>query len=69
MEEMVVHIPSISCGHCLATIQREIGEIDGVSSVTGDVGTRMVTIRWTNPASWDTIRETLGDIGFPPEDA
>ena len=25
MEEKTVHIPSISCGHCIMTIQREVG--------------------------------------------
>lgn len=69
MEEMVVRIPAISCGHCVATIQRELGEIKGVASVTGDIGARMVTVRWTKPATLDIIRETLGDIGYPPEDA
>ena len=69
MEEMVVHIPTISCGHCVATIQRELGEVEGVAGVSGDIDTKMVTVRWTKPATRDIIRETLDDIGYPPEDA
>ncbi|MGD8600775.1 MAG: cation transporter, partial [Gemmatimonadota bacterium] len=33
MSTKTVNVPNISCGHCVMTIEREVGEIDGVSSV------------------------------------
>jgi copper chaperone CopZ len=36
VEEKTVQIPSISCGHCLMTIKREVAELEGVKSVEGD---------------------------------
>jgi copper chaperone CopZ len=67
MEEKSVHIPAISCGHCVMTIKREIGELEGVKSVDGDEKTKMVTFEWENPANWDKIADTLKEAGYPAE--
>ena len=66
MGERRFEVPKISCGHCTATIQRELGEVEGVTAVAADPETRMVTVRWQEPADWDEIREVLADIGYPP---
>jgi copper chaperone CopZ len=67
MSEKTVNIPDISCGHCLATVQREAKEVAGVSSVEGDVATKNVTIQWDAPASWEAIEAALKDAGYPPQ--
>ena len=67
MEEKTVHIPSISCGHCVMTIKREVGELEGIKSVEGDENTKMVTVKWGNPATWGKITDTLKEIGYPAE--
>lgn len=67
MTEKTVHIPDISCGHCLAAVKREAGEVAGVSSVEGDVASKMVTIKWEEPATWDQIAAALKDAGYPPQ--
>ncbi len=66
MENKTVKIPDMSCGHCLATIQREAGEIAGVRSVEGDVESKDVTITWEAPATWEAIAAQLKDAGYPP---
>lgn len=65
MEEKKVHVPDISCGHCVATITRELEEVEGVEHVDGDPATREVTVRWKAPATWETIKKTLAEIGYP----
>ena len=67
VEEKTVTVPKISCGHCVASITREVSELDGVSSVEGDADTREVTFRWSPPASWEGIRDLLADMGYLPE--
>ena len=67
MEEKTVNIPAISCGHCVMTINREVGELEGVKSVDGDEKTKMVTVEWENPATWDKIADTLKEAGYPAE--
>jgi len=68
MEEKTVRIPAISCGHCIMTIERELGELEGVSYVKGNAGTREVTVKWNAPMNWDTILETLDEIGYSPDE-
>jgi copper chaperone len=67
MTEKTVTIPKISCGHCVATIKRELGELPGVTVVDADPETKQVTINWQDPATWETIRATLEEIGYPPQ--
>lgn len=65
MEERTVDIPSISCGHCIMTIQREVGDLEGVEAVEGDPMNKEVTVTWDNPATWDIISATLKEVGYP----
>ena len=59
-------VPNISCHHCVMTIQRELGELDGVVSASGDVETKTVTVEWESPASWDSIKSLLAEINYAP---
>ena len=59
-------VPNISCGHCTNTIETEVGELDGVQSVSADVDSKQVTVEWTEPATWDDIESLLKEIEFPP---
>jgi len=67
MESKVVKVPSISCGHCANAIKREVGELDGVTSVSVDLDAKSVTVDWGEPASWDAIEGLLREINYPPE--
>jgi len=58
-------VPSISCGHCVNTIQMEIGEMEGVQSVTADAATKMVEITFDAPANEDAIKSLMAEINFP----
>jgi copper chaperone len=61
-------VPNISCGHCVMTIKREVGELEGVVSVNAEETSKMVTVEWNEPpASWEAIRGLLEEIGYPPE--
>ena len=67
MNTTTITVPNISCGHCTNTIEMEIGELQGVASVSADEATKRVTISWSDPATWTEINETLEEIGFPPQ--
>ena len=68
MEEKIVHIPTISCGHCAMTIKSKLGDIKGVVSVDGDPVSKKVPVRWESPLTWEEIGQTLKEIGFLPEE-
>lgn len=68
MAAKIFKIPNISCGHCVMTIEREVAELEGVTSVKAEENTKMVTVEWNEPpASWNSIRELLEEINYPPE--
>jgi copper chaperone CopZ len=67
MEKKKFQIPNITCNHCVMTIQNELSEKEGISSVSGDAGSKNVTVEWQPPASEDFIRKVLKEINYPAE--
>jgi len=67
MEKTKFTVPKISCGHCVMTIKKELGEIRGVSRVEGDQQKKEITVEWNQPASLEQIKSTLKEINFPAE--
>lgn len=66
MPSKTFEVPNISCGHCVMTIKNELGELAGVSQVQADQTTRMVTVEWDSPATWEQIKALLTEINYPP---
>ena len=67
MMTKTVDVPGISCGHCVMTIEREVGELDGVDSVKAEQASKRVTISWDPDATdWVVIEDTMKEINFPP---
>jgi copper ion binding protein len=67
MTTKTVKVPSISCGHCVATIEREVGELEGVSSVKAEQGSREVTVAWDpERTDWDAIETLMKEINYAP---
>jgi copper chaperone len=66
MPVKTVEVPNISCGHCVRAIENELGDMEGVRKVTASQETRLVTIEWEDPQSWDNIKATMQEINYPP---
>jgi copper chaperone CopZ len=50
------------------TIEREVGELTGVTSVKAEQATQIVTVNWNEPpATWEAIRSLLTEINYAPE--
>ncbi|MBI9074246.1 MAG: heavy-metal-associated domain-containing protein [Desulfatibacillum sp.] len=65
MEEKTFSVPKISCGHCVNAIKEELNEMDGVTSVDGDPGTKTIKVQWEAPATEESIRAMLKEINYP----
>lgn len=61
-------VPAISCDHCVRSIKNEVSEIAGVASVQADRETKVVTVQWDDPATWEKIKATLTEIDYPPQE-
>ena len=69
MQTKTFKVPNISCGHCVMAIQNEVGEMDGIVMVEADEKNKMVTVEWSTPASWESIKALLEEINYAPEAA
>lgn len=70
MATKTVSVPNITCGHCVATIERELSEIPGINRVVANVEKKLVTVEWDeDEASWPAVSGTLAEIGFPAAEA
>ena len=67
MQSKTIKIPNVGCNGCVNTIKSEVSELDGVQSVSGQVDTKMITVEWDTPASWEQIESTLVEIDYAPE--
>ena len=59
-------IPSISCHHCLMSIERELKFVDGATYVDGNIKAKTVLVELTDDAALDKARLTLTEIGYAP---
>ncbi len=66
MQTKTFKVPNISCGHCIHTVQSEVSELEGVKKVVASVDTKLVTVEWEAPQSWENIKALLTEINYPP---
>lgn len=66
METRTVEVPAIHCGNCTRTIENELSDLAGVTSVEADATSKQVTVAFGPPATWTRIEALLEEIGFPP---
>ena len=65
MQSKTVNVPDVNCGHCVHTIQNEVGELEGVTKVEASNETKTVTVEWQDPATWEEIKALLAEINYP----
>jgi copper chaperone len=63
MERMNLKIDGMSCGHCVARVEKALKRLDGVEVLRVEVGAADLLY---DPAKapWGRIRETLDDAGY-----
>jgi copper chaperone len=55
-------VPGISCGHCKAAIEGEVGKLEGVEGVDVDIDGKTVTV--DGGASEDAVRAAIDTAGY-----
>ena len=69
METKTFKVPNIGCDGCVKTIKNEVGQLSGVQRVEADKDSKVVTVSWDKPASWQEIEGKLVEIDYAPEGA
>jgi copper chaperone len=67
MEKQTLHIPNITCGHCVMSIKNELSGLEGVKMAVGDPESKRVTVEWEPPATIEGIKNTLKEMNYPAE--
>jgi copper chaperone CopZ len=65
MTTVTYSIPNISCGHCVHTIQNEVGDLVGVQTVVASLDGKQATITFDAPATEEQIKALLVSINYP----
>ena len=74
-ETINVSIAGMTCGHCVRSVQEELGALPGVTDVQVDLvagGTSQVTITSTGPLSDVDVSDAVTEAGYsiaPPSSA
>ena len=65
-----VNVSGMTCGHCVASVQEELSEIPGVTSVDVDLhegGLSPVTVHSTRELSPEQISAAVAEAGYTVE--
>lgn len=65
VKETVLSVPDISCEHCVNAINGALGVLPGVESVTTDIPTKSVHLRYDpSQVSLEKVEAALDDVGY-----
>lgn len=60
-------VSGMTCGHCVASVTRELASIAGVTDVTVDLvrgGDSVVSVRSDRPLETDLVRAAVTEAGY-----
>jgi copper chaperone len=57
-------VTGMTCGHCVASVSEEVGQIAGVSQVDVDLPTGTVTITAECPVDDAAVRAAVAEAGY-----
>ena len=63
--QLTLSSPEITCDHCIATIERTVGAVDGARFVRGDADARQFAIEVEHGAVLDAVAAALDVFGHP----
>jgi copper chaperone len=66
MDSVHYTVPNISCGHCVATIERVVSALPGVRRVSADVDSKRVEVDYEPPTTPDAIVAEMTEWDYPP---
>ena len=59
-------VPGMSCGHCTAAVERELGTVPGVEKVEADLDTKLVTVVGSSLRD-GALRAAIEEAGYEAE--
>ena len=66
MNKTVMHIPDISCGHCVAAVDAALRAVPGVADVTVDLESKVATVTAPAPVPRSELDAAVVAAGYTP---
>ncbi|MET9485924.1 cation transporter [Nocardia sp. NPDC006630] len=57
-------VTGMTCGHCAGSVQKEIGKIDGVTSVDVDLASGLVKVESAAPIADADVTAAVDEAGY-----
>lgn len=67
-EQITLHVPGMTCGHCQAAVETELGKVAGVSAVAVDLDTKLVVVDGAD-LSYPALVAAVDEAGFEVAEA
>lgn len=64
MTEVSYTVKGMTCGHCVASVTEEVGEIAGVHNVDVDLATGRLTVASDAPIPEEKIAAAVAEAGY-----
>lgn len=64
---ITLSVPGMTCGHCKASVETELGKVPGVASVSVDLDTKLVVVTGS-ALGRDALVAAVDEAGFDVAD-
>lgn len=62
-EQITFSVPGMTCGHCVAAVEGELGNLDAVAGASADLDTKIVTVTGTG-LDTDALIAAIDEAGY-----
>lgn len=57
-------VEGMSCGHCVARVEKALKMVDGVSAVEIDLSKKMVSVEMSQDLANELLRDVIDEAGY-----
>ncbi len=63
-EHKTLKLEGMTCGHCVASVTKELQKIDGVSDVSVDLASQSAELNATDAVTQDQLSAAIDEAGY-----
>lgn len=64
-ETKTLSVEGMSCNHCVMSVKKSVGALNGVNKVDVDLAGKKVTVEFdSDQVKLESIKESIEDVGF-----